>query len=171
MKMLPMLASLDHNLSLALYRFTKQHATVRQVARVCASVLIWALAAMIVGSLTVTSALLGLPILVGAFFTGHIVNAIIEHFRWRERPYKTHHFEPLISQRWLHGSFPSDHAMMAAVLAAVWVGMGGAWPAPVIATALLVGLGRILVGVHYVSDIVVGLATGAAASLLFLLIF
>ncbi len=166
-----MLASFDHNLSLALYRFTKRHATVRQVARVCASVLIWVLAAVIVGSFAITSPLLGLPVLIGAFFTGHIVNAIIEHYRWRERPYKTHGFEPLINPRWLHGSFPSDHAMMAAVLAVVWVGMGGAWPALAIAAALLVGLGRILVGVHYVSDIVVGLATGVLASLLFLLLF
>ena len=165
------LVTVDHRLSLSLYHFAERHTVVRHTARFCASVLIWVLATAVITGLAITSPLVGLPVLVGAFFLGHIINAVVEHYRWRERPYKTHIFEPLIATRWLHGSFPSDHAMMAFVLAGVWTGMGETLTVIAILVAVLIGVGRIAVGVHYVSDVVVGAFVGMVSAAAFTALF
>lgn len=55
-------------------------------------------------------------------------------------------------------SFPSGHAAAAMSLAFVYA-MSVPWMAPVVlALAALVGLSRVVLGVHYVSDVVVGQA-------------
>lgn len=61
-------------------------------------------------------------------------------------------------------SFPSGHAARAAMLAVVAWGLGPAWFGwLVLIWAPLVSLARVLTGVHYLSDILAGLALGAAA--------
>ena len=58
-------------------------------------------------------------------------------------------------------SFPSGHAARSAMLAVLAVGSGPIWFALVlILWAPLVGLARIVMGVHYLSDIVAGAALG-----------
>lgn len=93
---------------------------------------------------------------------GGIVGAI-----WmRPRPFVAGHFAPLIDHS-ADASFPSDHvAALAAVAAALW--FASRWLGAVTwVLAELVGLARVFVGVHYVSDIaggtVVGFAVGAGA--------
>ncbi len=61
-------------------------------------------------------------------------------------------------------SFPSGHAARAAMLAVMAMGLGPAWFGwTVLAWAPLVSLARVSTGVHYVSDILAGLALGVAA--------
>ncbi len=58
-------------------------------------------------------------------------------------------------------SFPSGHATRAFLFAALAVWLGPPWFAVLIAIwAPLVGLARIAMGVHYVSDVVAGLFLG-----------
>jgi undecaprenyl-diphosphatase len=58
-------------------------------------------------------------------------------------------------------SFPSGHAARAVMLAALALGLGPAWFALLlVAWAPLVGLARVAMGVHYLSDVVVGMALG-----------
>ena len=58
-------------------------------------------------------------------------------------------------------SFPSGHAARAALLAVMAIGLGPAWFGLVVGIwAPFVSLARIVMGVHYVSDVVVGFIIG-----------
>ncbi len=58
-------------------------------------------------------------------------------------------------------SFPSGHAARVVMLAVLALSLGPAWFATLLVLwAPLVGLARIAMGVHYVSDVVVGMALG-----------
>lgn len=58
-------------------------------------------------------------------------------------------------------SFPSGHATRALMLATLAVGFGPAWLAAILVVwAPLVGLARVAMGVHYLSDVIVGALLG-----------
>ena len=58
-------------------------------------------------------------------------------------------------------SFPSGHATRAMLLATMAIGLGPAWFGLLLAIwAPLVCLARVMLGVHYLSDIVVGMLLG-----------
>ena len=64
-----------------------------------------------------------------------------------------------------NGSFPSGHAMLAAAVAgALWWSSRAAALA-LAAFALLIGLSRVWLGMHYPSDVLAGFAVGAALGL------
>ncbi|MBN1665606.1 MAG: phosphatase PAP2 family protein [Anaerolineales bacterium] len=59
-------------------------------------------------------------------------------------------------------SFPSGHAARAMLLAVLAIGLGPAWFAILLLVwAPLVGLARVAMGVHYVSDVLAGWLLGA----------
>lgn len=59
-------------------------------------------------------------------------------------------------------SFPSGHAARGVMLAILALGMGPVWlGAFLLPWAILVGLARVSLGVHYLSDVIAGLAVGA----------
>lgn len=63
-------------------------------------------------------------------------------------------------------SFPSGHAARAAMLAVMAWGLGPAWFGwTVVLWVPLVSLARVATGVHYLSDILAGLALGVVAGL------
>jgi undecaprenyl-diphosphatase len=67
-------------------------------------------------------------------------------------------------------SFPSGHAARAtllAILAAVWAPTS--WGVTMVAWAPFVCMARVVMGVHYLSDVLVGVLLGAAAAALTLL--
>jgi undecaprenyl-diphosphatase len=58
-------------------------------------------------------------------------------------------------------SFPSGHAARAFMLAVIMLGMGPGWLGlGLILWAVLVSLARVAMGVHYISDILVGWLIG-----------
>jgi undecaprenyl-diphosphatase len=58
-------------------------------------------------------------------------------------------------------SFPSGHAARAVMLAVVMLGLGSAWIGLLLlAWAILVGLSRVAMGLHYFSDVVAGWVLG-----------
>ena len=66
-------------------------------------------------------------------------------------------------------SFPSGHATRAILLAVMAVGLGPAWFAWVLAIwAPLVCIARVMLGVHYISDIVAGMVLGSVLGVLML---
>jgi membrane-associated phospholipid phosphatase len=69
-------------------------------------------------------------------------------------------------------SFPSGHATRAMLLIVLAAGLGPAWFAWLIAVwAPVMSISRVLTGVHYVSDIVGGMALGFILGLLTLLFY
>jgi undecaprenyl-diphosphatase len=84
---------------------------------------------------------------------------------WLEqRPFVADHFAPLISHG-VDGSFPPDHLLVLGALT------GACWsPARTLAivassVAILVAVGRVLVGVHYPIDVVAGFTIGTVSGL------
>jgi undecaprenyl-diphosphatase len=59
-------------------------------------------------------------------------------------------------------SFPSGHAARSGMLAVIALGLGPLWLGlTLLVWAPLVGLARIIMGVHYPSDVVAGMVLGA----------
>lgn len=64
-------------------------------------------------------------------------------------------------------AFPSGHAARAAVLTVLGMALGPAWLGPVMALwTTLVAVSRVVLGVHYVSDVVGGAVLGVVCGLL-----
>jgi undecaprenyl-diphosphatase len=61
-------------------------------------------------------------------------------------------------------SFPSGHATRVACLATVFSHQFPCWAVIFYASALFVAICRVALGIHYVSDVIVGLAVGFLAS-------
>lgn len=62
-------------------------------------------------------------------------------------------------------SFPSGHAARVALMAVLVTAWGPSWLAPIaILWALLVALARVAMGVHYISDVTVGMLLGTMVS-------
>lgn len=95
------------------------------------------------------------------FVSGTALRAAIN----RPRPYETLGAPPLFPKDTVGKSMPSRHSFSAAVIAtaawAVWPPLGAAGAV----FALLIALTRVLSGVHYPSDVLVGLAFGGLAGL------
>jgi undecaprenyl-diphosphatase len=69
-------------------------------------------------------------------------------------------------------SFPSGHAVRAMMLAVVLLGLGPLWlGVGLLVWAPLVGLARVAMGVHYLSDVVAGLLMGVVFGGIVLAIF
>lgn len=101
-----------------------------------------------------------------SFLLGLGINQLILLFIQRTRPYEagvTH----LMIERTVDFSFPSDHATAGFAIAAAFLAHGlsrrGFW---FLAAALVIGLSRVYLGTHYVSDVIGGAATGVLAAVL-----
>lgn len=93
----------------------------------------------------------------------YAANFIIGHFFFRMRPFEVLGMSALIDVSYPKKSFPSDHAAVAWT-AAVYIFFKYKKSAYFfIALAVLVSLGRVLAGVHYVSDVAAGALVAAAA--------
>ena len=67
-------------------------------------------------------------------------------------------------------SFPSGHAVRAVMLAVVTLGLGPLWLGLLLLIwAPLVGLARVAMGVHYLSDVMAGMILGVVMGVLILL--
>jgi undecaprenyl-diphosphatase len=110
----------------------------------------------------------GRAVLVGAsvFLARGVVVEIIRYFYYRPRPFVALHFTPLIEATKVldtfnhEGSFPSGHAAIGfAMVASVYFfnKKVAAWMGFVI---IFVVLARVISGVHYPSDILVGALVG-----------
>ena len=93
-----------------------------------------------------------------------LVNQAIAHLWDRPRPYETHpdaHTWMTPSQ---DPSFPSDHAGAAFAIAFAVLMFDRVAGALFVAAAALIGLGRVLVGVHYPGDVLAGMLVGLACA-------
>lgn len=89
---------------------------------------------------------------------GVALEQVIRQFYVRARPFVDHAANVLVSQSPSEPSFPSGHSTVAFALAIsilIYNRKAGWW---LFFIALLVGLGRIFVGVHYPFDVLGGLA-------------
>ena len=78
----------------------------------------------------------------------------------RPRPYEQPGFVPLVAKETKGHSFPSRHALSAAVLAMTWLRFFPAVGVAMVIITLLICALRVLVGVHSVPDVLFGAALG-----------
>jgi undecaprenyl-diphosphatase len=101
----------------------------------------------------------------GAAAVALVSNQVI-HVIWdRPRPYETHQ----ISHPWssaTDASFPSDHASASLAIAFAVVAFDPVAGAVFIVAAVLIAVGRVLIGAHYPGDIGASLVVAAASAFL-----
>ncbi|CAN5160494.1 undecaprenyl-diphosphatase [soil metagenome] len=96
--------------------------------------------------------------LMGVVFAIALKSLIVMVFL-RERPFISHPDILALPIQVDPGSFPSAHAMVAAVIAfSLWFSRMPGRAAVASVLALLVGFGRVAVGVHYTTDVLAGFA-------------
>ncbi|MBI4250503.1 phosphatase PAP2 family protein [Candidatus Uhrbacteria bacterium] len=93
------------------------------------------------------------------------INALISLVWYRDRPFVSLDAQPLFDTHYLHDSFPSDHAALAMALAAsIFLCAPRTRGVYAIVIAVLIGVARIMAGVHYPSDILAGFGVGLFAA-------
>lgn len=89
---------------------------------------------------------------------------VISHVWSRPRPFAAHPGAHV----WIHhtadSSFPSDHASATFAIAFAILALSRRAGVAYLAAALVIALGRVVVGVHYPTDVLAGAAVGAAAA-------
>ena len=76
------------------------------------------------------------------------------------RPYEQPGFTPLVEKETRGQSFPSRHALSAAVLAAVWLSFYPAVGGVMVAVTVAICVLRVLAGVHFPRDVIAGALLG-----------
>jgi len=80
----------------------------------------------------------------------------------RERPYITHAAIECTSAPLDRYSFPSGHTLHAVCFTILMTGYVPAWTAPLAALTLIISLSRVILGLHYPTDVAAGAALGGA---------
>lgn len=88
----------------------------------------------------------------------------------RERPYEKFGVSSVIEKSKKGQSFPSNHGACACVIAMTGFGVSPALGFGLLAVALIIALTRIFSGVHFISDVLAGAATGILMGSIFLFI-
>jgi undecaprenyl-diphosphatase len=109
--------------------------------------------------------LLGAALAVAASGVALAFAAVLSRIVDRPRPFVAH---PQIHAFLSHAadpSFPSDHATAAFAIAAVLLVRFGRPALPVMLAAVALAASRVLIGLHYPTDVLAGAAIGTAAAL------
>ncbi len=95
-----------------------------------------------------------------------IITETIRFFYYRPRPFLALNFQSLIGNTDVAGSFPSGHATAYFALALAVFYINKKWGWRFLIAAILMGLARVFVGVHWPSDILVGAIIGLGSAFL-----
>ena len=164
------LAKFDHKISLAIHNVARKNDALHTVAVIFARWVFWALLIGIGGVIYLQQGPIYVAELIRmttmSLIVGFIGNLWLGKIFMRKRPFVTHKLHALIPTNWLGTSFPSDHAMLSFALATPLFVVNPAAGILALAVAGCIGVSRVGVGVHYVSDVVVGSAVGIIATAL-----
>jgi len=89
----------------------------------------------------------------------------ISHLVQRPRPFVDHPALHVFASRSPDFSFPSDHATAAFAIAVAILLRSRPWGIVALVLAVVLAAGRVVVGVHYPTDVLAGAALGTAAAL------
>lgn len=93
-------------------------------------------------------------------------NLLLQQIYFRSRPFVNNHVVLLIEKSANEKSFPSDHATLAFAIATSIYLIDGKAGIVLMVLAFLIAWGRVLVGVHYPSDVLAGAAVGVLFALI-----
>ncbi len=162
-KLLHRLVALDHNLSarLTLTEKARLRRTIVTLGAHLGDGLVWLVIAAIIlwlGGETARHSVLLTA--VAATIAGGLTTSLKFLMR-RGRPREVNGFYSIKYDRY---SFPSGHATRVACVAMVCSHQGPTWAAVFYALALFVALCRVALGIHYIFDVLTGLAVGSLVS-------
>jgi undecaprenyl-diphosphatase len=89
----------------------------------------------------------------GTFVLSYICLLLIQYLYFRPRPFVALKINPLIDLSTQNPSLPSFHTILAFIIALVVYAVNKKWGIVFLVFATLVGLARVLVGVHWFSDV------------------
>ncbi|MBI2475466.1 phosphatase PAP2 family protein [Candidatus Uhrbacteria bacterium] len=144
----------DAKISRALFDATRISKWKIYTAVFCASYLLWLMIGIAFGLLFPNIKPL-VPVLL--FPLG--ISLLISELLRRARPFHPEGYKPLIHLLVETPSFPSSHSTVAFALFVVFLHFPLVWPVMLVA-AIFVSFGRVAVGVHYFSDVIVGAILG-----------
>ncbi len=84
----------------------------------------------------------------------------------RPRPYTKMDFEPFLKVKEAGRSFPSRHSASAMVIALAFLYLRPAAGIVMLVLAALVGVSRVVTGMHYISDVLAGILIAALAAVI-----
>ncbi len=153
---------MDYSLLKIINDFTASRSFVTPIAVVCSTYLIFTLpfGVFFLGKKW-KRALLALFVSVGSAYG---VNALIGFLYFRSRPFVDHPVMLLIHKSGADKSFPSDHTALAFAIAMTLFFFDKRLGLLALVGAMFVGIGRIAVGVHYPSDVFVGMLVGVCSA-------
>jgi membrane-associated phospholipid phosphatase len=93
------------------------------------------------------------------------VNKVISSSWHRDRPFQSHHVDHVWGPRKTDPSFPSDHAGAAFGIAVAVLLLDPLVGAAFCVLAIMIALGRVVIGEHYPGDVLAGAAIGTASAL------
>lgn len=103
--------------------------------------------------------------------TRYAVCGLFVVFYKKPHPYQSLKFDPPTS--WLFSfqdnkfdAFPSQHSATTAAIAAAFWQFNPLWGVVAMAAALVIGIGRIIIGYHDLRDVLAGLLIGSASGLI-----
>jgi undecaprenyl-diphosphatase len=101
----------------------------------------------------------------GAAALGLLINKVISSSWHRDRPFQTHHVAHIWGARKTDASFPSDHASAAFGIAVAVALLDPFAGALFLVLAVLIAVGRVVIGEHYPGDVLAGAAIGTVSAL------
>jgi undecaprenyl-diphosphatase len=101
---------------------------------------------------------------------GVLIYKLIKSRAVRERPYITHSAIQCVSAPLDRYSFPSGHTLHAVSFTLLLTSYLPEWAAPLSALALLIALSRVVLGLHYPTDVAAGALIGCALAMLSLML-
>ncbi len=104
--------------------------------------------------------ILGVP--AATFASGSLIRALIN----AKRPYEVLDIEPLVPKDTRGKSFPSRHVFCAAVIAMAFLSVSLPLGIFFLVVAVMIAATRLLAGVHWVRDVIAGLAAGIGAGVI-----
>lgn len=97
-----------------------------------------------------------------------VLVSVFRYFFNAKRPYAMYEYEPVVVKEKEGQSMPSRHVFSAFVIAMSFAYINWKFSIIFFVVALLIAIHRVLIGVHFIKDVVVGAVIGiAAGSLLF----
>jgi undecaprenyl-diphosphatase len=95
---------------------------------------------------------------------GLLVNQLVAQFWHRARPFAAHRSAHVWGSRSHDPSFPSDHASAAFAIGFAVLLFDRVAGALFLAAAVVIGVGRVLIGAHYPADVLAGVLVGLACA-------